>query len=239
MVLLTGLILIIATGGVLAADFQVVPAEVSGPMVERVGPPTYYMQDLDRYNQPTPDAHHLPWKEQPVTRDTYMKWIDDSGHLRYADSPQHGVYGPRHLMPVLAKYVQTGDAKYGQACVTMLQDYDRWMREETQKTGWHSNYMHEPTLIGLYARYLVPGRTAGPAEGFVVQGPGPVHEPEHPRVGNGGGFLARAHAPGAGRGDDEGHRDRLVRGRPGSGGLESVQRQGVGRFLALSRQPGQ
>ena len=159
---LTGLILIVATGGVPAADFQAAPVKPFGPAVERVGPPTYYMQDLDRYNQPVPDAYHRPWKEQPVTRDTYMKWIDDSGHLRYADSPQHSVYGPRHLMPVLAKYVQTGDAKYGQACLVMLKDYDQWMREETKKTGWHSNYMHEPTMIGLYARHLSKGGLLDP-----------------------------------------------------------------------------
>jgi len=162
MVLWTGLILIVATSGVLAADLQVVTAETSGPTVQRIGPPTYYMQDLDRYNQPAPDARRLAWEEQPVTRDTYMKWIDDSGHLNYADSPQHGVYGPRHLMPVLAKYVQTGDAKYGQACLAMLQDYDRWMRAAVKKDGWHSNYMHEPTLLGLYARHLSQGGLLDP-----------------------------------------------------------------------------
>ncbi len=156
------LLLLLTVAAARAADFQVVPEDASGPAVERVAPPTYYMQDLDRYNQPTPDAYHLPWQEQPVTRDTYMKWIDDSGHLSYADSPNHGVYGPRHLMPVLAKYVQTGDPKWGQACITMLKAYDQWMREEVKKTGWHSNYMHEPTMIGLYARHLSQGGLLDP-----------------------------------------------------------------------------
>lgn len=162
MVRLTGLMLLLATGGALAAEFQVVPAGTPGSAVERIAPPTYYMQDLDRYNRPTPDAYHRPWKEQPVTRETYMKWLDESGHLRYADSPQHGVYGPRHLMPVLAKYVQTGDAKYGQACLAMLKDYEQWMRAAVKKDGWHSNYMHEPTLLGLYARHLSQGGLLDP-----------------------------------------------------------------------------
>jgi hypothetical protein len=146
---------------VFAGEFRVA-SDASAPPVQRVAPPTLYMQDLDRYNQVVPDAHHLPWKEQPVNRDTYMKWIEDSGHLSYADNPKHGVYGPRHLMPVLAKYVQSKEPRYGQACLTMLHDYDRWMRAETAKTGWHSNYMHEPTLIGLYARYLSQGGLLDP-----------------------------------------------------------------------------
>ena len=94
----------------LAGEFRVAP-DGSAPPVERVGPPTLYMQDLDRYNQVAADARHLPWKEQPVNRDTYMKWIEDSGHLSYADNPKHGVYGPRHLMPVLAKYVQSKEPR--------------------------------------------------------------------------------------------------------------------------------
>lgn len=159
------ILLVLMAVAAATADFLVANAEEAGPAVERVAPPTYYMQDLDRYNQQVPDAYHLPWKEQPITRDTYMKWIEDSGHLSYAegDGPtKHGVYGPRHFMPVLAKYVQTGDPKLGQACLTMLQYYDKWMREEVDKTGWHSNYMHEPTLIGLYARYLSQGGLLDP-----------------------------------------------------------------------------
>ena len=116
--LLIGTILILTAGAALAGGFQVATSDASGSGPERIAPPTLYMQDLDRYNQVAPDARHLPWKEQPVNRDTYMKWIEDSGHLSYADNPKHGVYGPRHLMPVLAKYVQSKEPRYGQACLT-------------------------------------------------------------------------------------------------------------------------
>lgn len=154
------IVLLVIVSAALAADFQVAAEDLSGPTVVRIAPPTFYMQDLDRYNQRVPDAYHLPWKEVPVTRDTYMKWIEDSGHLSYAegDGPtKHGGYGPRHFMPVLAKYVQTREAKWGQACLTMLKYYYQWMQDEVKKTGWHSNYMHEPTMIGLYRRYLTEG----------------------------------------------------------------------------------
>lgn len=114
----------------------------------------------DRYSQVVPPP--LPWKEQPVNRDTYMNWIEDSGHLSYADNPKHGVYGPRHLLPVLAKYVQSKEPRYGQACITMLQDYDQWLRAEVANKGWHEMYMNEPTLIGLYARHLSQGGLLDP-----------------------------------------------------------------------------
>ena len=116
-------------------------------------------------NVPAPDDYHLPWKEVPVTKDTYMKWIEDSGHLAYADGAEptkHGTYGPRHFMPVLAKYVQTGDAKWGQACITMLKAFDQWTRDEVRKSRWHTNYMFEPTMIGMYARYLSKGGLLDP-----------------------------------------------------------------------------
>ena len=150
--------------GTFAADFTVSPGGAP-PAVERLAPPTFYAQDLDRYNLPTPDAYHPAWREVPVTRDTYMKWLEDSGHLAYAEGTgptTHSRYGPRHFMLVLAKYVQTGDPKWGQACLTMLHAYDQWLRAEVKANGWHSEYMFEPTMIGLYARYLAKGGLLDP-----------------------------------------------------------------------------
>ena len=49
---LVSLILVLLASAVWAGDFSVAPGGASGPAVERVAPPTYYMQDLDRYKRP-------------------------------------------------------------------------------------------------------------------------------------------------------------------------------------------
>jgi len=126
------------------------------PQPLRVGPPTFSMPDLQRYEQyarqPPEKKHPIPQHE--ITRETYYLWLTDSGHLRYVEKPQHGKYGPRHLLPVLARYVRTGEEEYGRACMSMLKDYHRSLDKRIEQQSWHHDYMDEPTLIGLYRRYL-------------------------------------------------------------------------------------
>lgn len=128
--------------------------------VQRVGPPVFYMPEVDRVAEAisrSPKRHpRIP--DEPVTRQTYFDWLKRSGHFRYAENPGgHGKYGPRHFGPVLAKYVKSGEAKYGRACLEMLKHYKRWMEQEIAEKGWHSHYMHEPYYLGLYRRYLSEG----------------------------------------------------------------------------------
>lgn len=153
-----------------AARFSVKAEREGEEAVRRTGPPTSYMPDLDRYRQRVPDSHHVPIPRRQISRDTYMQWIEDSGHLAYAegDGPEkHGGYGPRHFMPVLAKYVQTGEEKWGRACIRMLKSFDRWMRQEVERTGWHSKFIDEPAYVGLYRKYLSEGGLLDPeAEWF-------------------------------------------------------------------------
>jgi hypothetical protein len=42
-----------------------------------------------------------------------MAWIEESGMLDYANQPKRGLGGPTQLLPALAKYVQTREAKWG------------------------------------------------------------------------------------------------------------------------------
>ena len=69
---------------------------------ERVGPPTLFMQDALRYMQRVPDEYHrqsYPIPATPVTRETYMAWIEESGLLELADTPKKGLVGPNELLP--------------------------------------------------------------------------------------------------------------------------------------------
>jgi len=125
--------------------------------VQRLGPPTYYMQDLsrlDRYQKQPPERYDsIP--QHPVNRQTYFQWLADAGAFVAIDNPEkHGPYGPRDHMPVLAKFVESGDRKYADACIRMLKAYHTWLKHEVEAKGWHNMYMDEPGYIGLYRRYL-------------------------------------------------------------------------------------
>ncbi|MCX8496735.1 MAG: hypothetical protein ORN51_11185 [Akkermansiaceae bacterium] len=124
---------------------------------ERVGPPTLFMQDSLRYTQRVPDEYHrqfYPIPVTPVTRETYMAWIEDSGMLDYLDAPKRGLSGPEEMVPVLAKFAQTGEAKWGEACVTMLKDFHQALKAEVVKKGWNELFMEAPATLPLYRRIL-------------------------------------------------------------------------------------
>jgi len=117
-----------------------------------------YTGDLNRsadFRAANPQ-HVSPIPELPVTRATYQKWLQFSGHLRYADNPANrGQYGPRHFLPVLAEFAVSGDRRYGDACVAMLKAFHVWLREEIAQKGWHELFCQELGYIGLYREHLV------------------------------------------------------------------------------------
>lgn len=153
------------TVAALGSDFEVVTPERGTPNVQRIGPPTYYALDKARYHefQQRPPDRRYPIPQQKITRETYYKWLEDSGHIDYVkNADRHGIYGPRHLTPVLAAFVKTGERRYGEACITMLRAYHESLKQAVTKDGWHSMYMDEPGYIGLYRRYLAKGGLLDP-----------------------------------------------------------------------------
>lgn len=127
------------------------------PEPQRVGPPTYYIQDAMRTMQRTPDEFHLqfyPVPTAPVTKATYMAWLEDSGLLDYVNEPKRGLVGPAELLPVLAKFAQTGERRFGEACVLMLKDYHQAIKAEAARVGWNKEYIEQPAVLPLYRRIL-------------------------------------------------------------------------------------
>ena len=62
--------------------------------------------------------------QTPVNRATYLAWCERSGHIeRDLRNRKHGPYGPRHLLPSLAKYVASGERRYGESVRDMLRDF--------------------------------------------------------------------------------------------------------------------
>ena len=146
----------------LAGDFQVAGGDVAARAAEQVAPPTYYGQHLARYRElqtkGVPDADHYAIPQGTITRDTYMQWLEANGEMKWADDPtNHGQAGPMCLLGALAKYVQTKDPKWGNACLAMLHAYDKWVRDEVKRNGWHSQFIVEPRFLGLYRKYLTEG----------------------------------------------------------------------------------
>lgn len=127
---------------------------------EAAGPSPVFMPDVNRYAtyRAAPPEKRCPIPNLPVSRETYFRWLEFSRHFGYADHAEtHGVYGPRHYLPVLAKYVQSGEEKYGQACLRMLEQFDNVVREKAAKDGWHEMFGPELPYLGIYRRYLVSG----------------------------------------------------------------------------------
>ncbi len=129
--------------------------------VERIGPPTFHAPPIERYRFRSPDINNpgfYPIPKSPVQRDTYMRWIESSGMLDYAKQPKLGSSGPTLLLPSLVKYVQTGDDFWGEACISMLQDFHAALQREVSEKGWTEQFAEPPAFLPLYRKYLIEGQ---------------------------------------------------------------------------------
>lgn len=128
--------------------------------VERVGPPTQYFVDVERYRFHATDMSNpsfYPIPQDEVTRDTYMRCIDASNPEELARNPKRGMTGPQAFLPVLAKYVQTGETVWGETIIAMLKDFHRTMRQVVADRKWFWQFEWPSTTIPLYRKYLIQG----------------------------------------------------------------------------------
>jgi hypothetical protein len=131
--------------------------------VERVGPPTLYSPSAEHYRfgaygpalVSDPDFYPIP--QDPVTRETYMQFMDKLGLFKVVENPKQGLNGPQQSLPLLVKYAQTGEGRYGEAIIAMLKDWHRAMMEEVAKEGWTWRFIEEPCFIPLYRKHLIAG----------------------------------------------------------------------------------
>lgn len=152
--------ILLTQGGVAADPETSTEREAARGAVERIGPPTYFAPPVERYRLGAPDVNNWAYYSIPtteVTRDTYMAWIEQSGMLEYAQQPKLGMSGPTLLLPTLAKFVQTGQRHWGEACVAMLQDYHRALQVEIQTKGWVEQFAEPPAFLPVYRRHLIAG----------------------------------------------------------------------------------
>jgi len=130
------------------------------------GPPTRYAPDVEHYRFrgacDLADPAFYPVPRDPVTRDTYLRCIEAYDPAEIASRPDRGMDGPRVFMPVLVKYVQTGDERWATACIAMLEAFHAAMQRQVAERGWFWQFEHPPALVPLYRTYLVRGGAMQP-----------------------------------------------------------------------------
>lgn len=124
-------------------------------------PSTRYFVDVERYRfgaQPNIlDPRFYPIPQDPVTRRTYFDHVDAFDPARIATNPSRGMAGPQAFMPVLAKYVQTGDARWSNACIAMLKAFHGELLRQISERKWFWQFEHPSALIPLYRKHLIAG----------------------------------------------------------------------------------
>ena len=123
------------------------------------GPPTRYALDVERYRfNGTCDVGNpsfYPVPQDTVTRETYLRCLEAQNPAEIARNPNRGMDGPRVFMPVLVKYVQTGDAVWADACIAMLKAFHAEMQKQVAERKWFWQFEHPPALVPLYRKYLL------------------------------------------------------------------------------------
>ena len=130
------------------------------------GPPTRYAVDVEHYRfRATCDVGNpsfYPVPQDTVTRETYLRCLEAQNPAEIARNPNRGMDGPRVFMPVLVKYVQTGDAAWADACIAMLKAFHAEMQKQVAERKWFWQFEHPPALVPLYRKYLLQGGAMKP-----------------------------------------------------------------------------
>lgn len=128
--------------------------------VDRVGPPTIFSPPVDRFRFGGTDISNpsfYPIPQEPVTRDTYLQFLEEMDLFKIAETPKQGLSGPQQFLPVLVKYLHTGERRYGEAIIVMLKDFHQATIAQVGRKGWTEQFIEEPCYIPLYRKYLIAG----------------------------------------------------------------------------------
>jgi hypothetical protein len=134
--------------------------ETEWNQVDRIGPPTRYFTDVERYRYGSVDIKNhsfYPIPQDEVTRKSYLRSINAAKPDEIAKEPNRGMDGPKVFMPVLAKYVETGEALWGEAIMAMLKAFHTEMQKQVADRKWFWQFEHPAALIPLYRKCLIQG----------------------------------------------------------------------------------
>ncbi len=159
-----GCVLLAATT-MLAAD---APSESASalPSIQLRGLPTRFMVDVERYRfGPTPNVQNTafyPIPQEPVGRHIYLQCIEEMKPAEIAAQPNLGMNGPQAFLPVLVKYVETGDARWADPCIAMLKAFHAELERQIAERKWFWQFEHPAALLPLYRQHLIEGGAMDP-----------------------------------------------------------------------------
>ncbi len=149
--------------GIINGDSTAI-AEISAP------PSTRYFVDVERYRfgtSPSVDNKEFyPIPDDKVTRDTYFNYVDAMKPASIAVNPDRGMAGPSSFMPVLAKYIQTSDSRWSDACIEMLRAFHTEMLRQVDERKWFWHFEQPATLVPVYREHLIKGGALNPNEAW-------------------------------------------------------------------------
>ena len=116
-------------------------------------PSTRYAIDVERYRFGSSldhtDPAFYPIPQIKITRDTYLQEVDACRPEAITKNPNRGMSGPQIFAPVLAKYVQTSDSRWGIACIAMLKAFHKEMLKQVATRKWFWQFEHPAALTSL------------------------------------------------------------------------------------------
>ena len=127
---------------------------------ERVGAPTQFFVDSERYRFEYADMSNpafYPIPNEAITRDTYMQCLESMDLEALASNPNRGDGSLVAFMPVLAKYVQSGEKRWAEACVEMLKQYHTALKKRVEEDKWIWDFEWPAVLFPLYRQHLMEG----------------------------------------------------------------------------------
>ena len=153
----------VSIGLVLLALLNLIQAHAQN--VERIGAPTQFFVDSERYrfswpNMNDPQFYGIP--NETITRDTYMRYLETLDLEKLASNPNRGDGSLVTFMPILAKYAESGDERWADACVRMLRHYHEAMQKRVAEHGWIEDFEMPAVTLPLYRRYLIEGGVIEP-----------------------------------------------------------------------------
>ena len=123
-------------------------------------PSSRYFVDVGRYRFSWPALNNpafYPIPQEPVTRDSYLKAIEETNPAELVKNPKHGMNGPRAFMPILVKYVETGDSKWSDGIREMFHSFHQEMQNIVAEKQWFWQFEDPAVLIPIYRKHLVEG----------------------------------------------------------------------------------
>ena len=105
---------------------------------EQIGHHQFFV-DSERYRFGQADLKNsafYPIPNETITRNTYLQILEGLDLNALAANPNRGEGGLGAFMPVLAKYVESGEERWADACVEMLKHYQTALIKRVGKDKW-------------------------------------------------------------------------------------------------------